>query len=162
MKKRIICLCTAMVMCGVTAFSAACTQPPEPSNGLTQTAYPLQNLSSEYIVEDTQLTTYYNGDSMMPYVGVEAFISAMEGVFDSSALRSTVFEEDNQYILQSTGDEIYILVADWQEDTITVSSYNFFYSFNQDTVATDYDANIQTVALWSTEDSAITLQKCAG
>lgn len=94
MRKNFLSVCMAIVLCAAAVFSVACAKPAAPSaEGLSQTSYPLSNLSEEFTVADTRLTTYYKSDSELPYVGAVEFLSTLDGVFDVSGLNGTVYND---------------------------------------------------------------------
>ena len=142
-----------MVLCGVALLSAACTDDQTP-DGFSKTDYPFRNLSAEYTIEDATIPTYYKEDSEMPYIELETFITALNGLYDSKDLQSSVSENSHEYILQYTGEHVYTLIADWEKDTIRISSLDFLSSFLQ-APATDYAAFLQPVAMWRTGEKDI-------
>lgn len=153
MKKKLLSMAVACVLCIVTALSAACT---EVSSGdkLTEADYPLTNLSGEFTVEDTRLKTYYKEGSGVPYVSVEEFLSALDGVFDASDLHHMISEESSRYILYEVNDGLNSFVADWEKDTITVSGIDFFFNLMQSASETDYNAHLLMLTEWSTPSQA--------
>lgn len=156
MNKKILSLCTACVLCAATVLSAACTEIVPSEDALTQEEYPLSNLSGEFTVKDTELVTYYKEGSSVPYVSVEDLLAALDGVFDASGLQSSVSEEHGQYILYHEKDEFSTFVANWEEDTITVSDTNFFAVLMQELGGTDYNAHTQMLTEWATPVQAAT------
>lgn len=150
MKKRILSLCTACVLCTATAISAACTEVVPSEDALTQAEYPLSNLTEGFAVKDTKLVTYYKEGSSVPYVSVEDLLAALDGVFDASDLQSSVSEENGKYILYHAKNELSTFVANWEEDTITVSDTNFFAGLMQELGGTDYNAHTQMLTEWAT------------
>ena len=137
-------------------LSAACTEIVPSEDALTQEEYPLSNLSGEFTVKDTELVTYYKEGSSVPYVSVEDLLAALDGVFDASGLQSSVSEEHGRYILYHEKDEFSTFVANWEEDTITVSDTNFFAVLMQELGGTDYNAHTQMLTEWATPVQAAT------
>ena len=146
----------AGVLCVVTAFFAACTKQGTVGDQLTKTEYPISNLSKEFSVEDTRLNTYFKQNSDTPYICVEDFISALDGVFDSSELESMVSVADNQYILYYTREGLQTFVANWEKDTITVSDMDFFFNLMHTLGGTDYNAHMQMLTVWNTPAQSVT------
>ena len=155
MKKKIICAILALALC-FTALAACADGGDPPDSGLTKTAYTFSNRSQEYIMEDTSLTTYYKDGSCVPYVGVEDFLEALSGLFDTSHLQSIVSEEEGKYTLINAGESLGVFCADWEEDTVSVSDFSFFFSFVYDTAATDFTAHYDGLTYWSTPSPAVT------
>lgn len=110
----------------------------------------MSNLSGEFNVKDTELVTYYKEGSSVPYVSVEDLLAALDGVFDASELQSSVSEENGKYILYHAKNELSTFVANWEEDTITVSDTNFFAGLMQELGGTDYNAHTQMLTEWAT------------
>lgn len=156
MKKKILSLCAACVLCAATVFSAACTDVVPSEGTLTQTEYSLSNLSDEFTVKDTKLATYYKEGSSVPYVSVEDFLSAIDGVFDASDLQGSVSEESGKYILYHAKNELSTFVADWDSDTITISSLDFFFDLMHALSGTDYNAHSLLLTEWDTPIQAAT------
>lgn len=150
MKKKILSLSAACILCVVTVFSAACTEVVPSEDALTQTEYPLSNLSEGFDVKDTKLATYYKEGSSVPYVSVKDLLTALDGAFDASELQSSVSEENGEYILYHKKNEFSTFVANWKEDTITISDTDFFVSLMQELDGTDYNAHTQTLTEWNT------------
>lgn len=150
MRKRVLSITAAFVLCIFTAFFVACTDPGVTEENLTETEYPLRNLSGEFTVEDTNLKTYYKEESSVPYVGVEDFLSALDGVFDSSGLRMAVSEESGEYVLYHEDEQFGTFVANWKEDTVTISGIDFFLDLMRTMNETDYNAHTQLLTEWDT------------
>lgn len=153
MKKRSLIICMALILCGVMLVPAACVDD-KTSDGFSKTDYPFRNLSAEYTIEDATIPTYHKEGSEMPYVELETFIAALDGLFDDTDLQSFVSEASHEYFLQYTGEHVYTMVANWENDTIRMSSLDFFGSFVQ-APATDYAAFLQPVVTWKTGESDI-------
>lgn len=159
MKKKIMSISAACILFVTTVFSAACTQPQVPSgDNLRREEYALRNLSEEFTVEDTQLTTYYKENSNTPYVSVEDFISALDGFFNASDLKSVLSVENNNYILYHSGDELNTFVANWEKDTITINNTQFFRELMSDLKGTDYNAHTQLLTEWNTPVQTATFE----
>ena len=90
----------------------------------------------------------------MPYIELEMFITALDGLYDSKDLQSSVSEDSHEYVLQYTGEHVYTMIANWEKDTIRISSLDFLSSFLQ-APATNYEAFLQPVAMWKTGESDI-------
>ena len=153
MKKRFLSIGLALVLCSVALLSVACADD-QTSDGFSKTDYPFRNLSAEYTIEDATIPTYYKEDSEMPYIELETFITALEGLYDGKDLQGSVSEDSHEYILQYTGEHVYTLIADWEKDTIRISSLDFLSSFLQ-APATNYEAFLQPVATWKTGEKDI-------
>ena len=154
-KKQFFSIGTALVLC--LAALTACVQPGETSqDGLSKATYTFTNLSAEFPAREAPLETYYQEKSEVPYVGIESFITALDGVLDPSGLESTVSEEEGEYILRDTRGGLRVLTADWEEDTLSVSSYTFFNSLVKDTGETDYGAHIEALSQWATPSASVT------
>ncbi len=95
MTKRILRVFAALVLCSVALLSAACTDDQTP-DGFSKTDYPFRNLSAEYTIEDATIPTYYKEDSEMPYIELETFITALNGLYDSKDLQSSVSEDSHE------------------------------------------------------------------
>lgn len=153
MKKRSLIICMALILCGVMLVPAACVDD-KTSDGLSKTDYPFRNLSAEYTIEDATIPTYHKEGSEMPYVELETFIAALDGLYDDEDLQSFVSEASHEYFLQYTGEHVYTMIANWEKDTIRLDSLTFLSSFEQ-APATDYAAFLQPVATWKTGESDI-------
>lgn len=156
MKKKILSICTACILCVATVFSVACTEVVPSEDALTQKEYPLSNLSEGFNVKDTKLATYYKEGSSVPYVSVKDLLIALDGVFDASDLQSSVSEENGEYILYHEKNEFSTFVANWEEDTITISNTDFFVGLMQEVDGTDYNAHTQTLTEWVTPSQSAT------
>lgn len=138
MKKVSLIICMALILCGVMLVPAACVDD-KTSDGFSKTDYPFRNLSAEYTIEDATIPTYHKEGSEMPYVELETFIAALDGLYDDKDLQSFVSEASHEYVLQYTGERVYTMIANWEKDTIRLDSLTFLSSFEQ-APATDYAA----------------------
>ena len=75
MKKRVLIICMALILCCVALVPTACTDD-HTSDGFSKADYSFRNLSAEYTIEDATIPTYYKEGSEMPYVELETFITA--------------------------------------------------------------------------------------
>ena len=98
MKKRSLIICMALILCGVMLVPAACVDD-KTSDGFSKTDYPFRNLSAEYTIEDATIPTYHKEGSEMPYVELETFIAALDGLYDDEDLQSFVSEASHEYFL---------------------------------------------------------------
>ena len=154
-RKKLVCIGTALVF-SVAAF-AACAQPEQSGEtDFTKTAYTFTNLSREFPTKEAQLTTYFKEGSIVPYVGVEDFLTAMDGIFNVSGFDSSVSEEDSEYILHDTRGGLRTFTADWEEDTVIVSGFDFFSALMEDTSSTDYGAHMELLTQWQSPSHAVT------
>ena len=158
-KNRWISVSLALVLGFAAVASAACTQ--EPTEPLTKTAYPFRDLSAAFIDEETQsetpqIVTYFKQGSSIPYVGVEAFFAALHGWSEMPDLGNVVSEAESSYILYNKKDATDYILADWKEDTLSVSSTEFLQMAAGESTEGSYVDSTAVLSTWETGDQGTT------
>ncbi len=109
-----------------TTTSSSDVSVSEPEDGWSEYSYTFKNLSANYTIEDSSLNTYYYEDSPLAYVEALQFLNATDGIFDMSAISSFISTDNSVYVIQNTRSYgIYSFAADWENDTITMSNFDF-------------------------------------
>ena len=131
---------------------------------------PFKNLTSEFTVADANLTTYFAEDGALPYVDFMEFLSILEGFlyfddfeFSINGDIVTIYYQaeydikDDQGNIIGTETEDYYLTIDFEENTVTVDTLNFFEGYIYET-ATDYGAGITYLETYYEEGIPVTLE----
>ena len=131
---------------------------------------PFTNLTSEFSVEDSNLTTYFAEDGALPYVDFMEFLSILEGFlyfddfeFTVTSNSVTVYYqaeydiEDDQGNVIGTETEDYYLTVDFDLNTVTVDTLSFFEGYIYET-ATDYGAGITYLDTYYEEGVPVVLE----
>lgn len=116
----------------------------------TERTVPFKNLTTEYNIEDGELTLYFEENGSVPYVSILDFFDLLEGFIDpkyqfTETLNGKVLEIQYDYY-DAEEDELYhlILQIDSENDTITTNDPAFYWAYIHST-ATNYGRNIEYV-----------------
>ena len=129
---------------------------------------PFTNMTSEYTVLDTTLNTFYAIDNAIPYVDISEFLAMIDGLIYFEELEfieiengltinySIEYEEtDGLGNVISTETYTYQMTIDFELDTVTVDSLNFFDGYIQET-ETDYSAGLTYLDSYIEEGDEVT------
>lgn len=132
---------------------------PDPVQIATERVIPFENLTTEYDVDDKEVTILYEENGNVPYIKVSDFFAILEGFidpqyeldFDTDETTLTVSydyldEEENQDYLDGKSDfdgwYHLTLIIDTVENTITTPDPGFYWAYVYST-ATNYGRHIE-------------------
>ncbi|MDO9629362.1 MAG: S41 family peptidase [Acholeplasmataceae bacterium] len=128
---------------------------------------PFTNLTSEFTVADATLTTYFSENGALPYVDFMEFLSILEGFLYFDDFEFTIGSDtvtiyyqaeydikDGQGNVIGTETEDYFLTVDFESNTVTVDTLNFFEGYIYET-ATDYGAGITYLETYYQEGESV-------
>ena len=116
---------------------------------------PIKNYNDEYQLKAKRLKTYFVDGGSAPYVDVSAFLSSLEGLYQTEYLSYETIGERKLRISWRSVSETYAMVVDDEEDEISVSSMDFF-NLIHDTSTTDYSFATKTVDYATVEGQEVT------
>jgi uncharacterized repeat protein (TIGR02543 family) len=137
---------------------------------LNQAIIPFVNMTSEFNVEDGNLTTYFSEFGKLPYVDIFEFLELLDGFLYFEDLEFTI-NGDTVSIFYQYVDEIeddlgnvidtdvtdYLLVIDFTNNTVTVDTLDFFGGYVYET-QTDYGAGITYLDAYVEEGEPVVLE----
>jgi len=111
---------------------------------------PFENLTTEYDVEDSEITLYFEQDGNVPYVNLEDFFTLLEGFIDPSLPMAYTKTSDSLEVFYQYYDEDeditydLILDIDATENTISTNDPGFYWAYIYST-ETNYGRHIEYV-----------------
>ncbi|MBQ7994723.1 MAG: hypothetical protein IJ247_00685 [Bacilli bacterium] len=107
------------------SFTTGCKQFTKYDEGITYKKVEFTNLSDEFVCDTTSMRLYFQNNGNVPYVSVNAFLSNLDGVIDTSVFRykfnyfSNCMELHRYY----SEDSYASIKFDWKNNVISGSNY---------------------------------------
>jgi len=145
--------------------------PAKTETTITESAVlPFVNMTSEFNVEDGNLTTYFSNLGKLPYVDLFEFLELLDGFlyFDefeftiNSDIVSIFYQvedevtDENDNVIETIVTE-YLLVIDFTLNTVTVDTLDFFGGYVYST-QTDYGAGITYLDAYQEDGHQVVLE----
>ncbi len=111
---------------------------------------PFENLTTEYEVDNGNVTLYFEEGGSVPYINVQEFLALLDGFIDPDLEMTYTLTEDNLNIFYQYYDEdedhTYDLILDINatENTITTNDPGFYWAYVY-TTETNYGRHIEYV-----------------
>lgn len=123
---------------------------------------PLYNYNEYYELKENKLDTYFIEDSKVPYVSVNGYINALNGMLDSSKYSFSANSLFQEYIVRTNFSNTKLsIIFDYKNDKIlSVYDYAFQNTVNiEETIDYSYNLKTQTKSIYNGKTISFDLAK---
>lgn len=104
--------------------------------------FALKNYNEEYQIKSKSIDLYFKDGGALPYVELHSFVSALEGLYQTSYISFKTVRERELDLTWRTSEATYQMRVDDQSNSIWVSSLDFF-NLIYSTSGTDYNFSLK-------------------